>query len=167
MVRYFVKPAAVVLMNAMIPSKEINCMKGTSIGKLRGYACVAVYHVLQKIMYFVLSVWTISAKQAGNHTKRGYQMKSNFGEIVIRMEKRPCVVNGELKAIFHCWENRSEIIPPSITLGGHNGGVVSGVIGIVEREDGQILRVTDPTAIRFTDNIFSEYSFDESAKEEE
>lgn len=59
------------------------------------------------------------------------------------------------------------MIPPSITLGGHNGGVVSGVIGIVELEDGQIVRVTDPTAIRFTDNIFSEYSFDESAKEEE
>lgn len=94
-------------------------------------------------------------------------MKSNLGGFVIRMEKRPCVVNGEIKAIFHCWENRSEIIPPSLALGGHNGGVVSRVIGIVEIEDGQILRVTDPTAIRFTDNIFSEYCFDESAKEEE
>ena len=167
MVRYFVKPAAVVLMNAMIPSKEISCMKGTSIEKLRGYACVAVYQVLQKIMYFALSVWTINVKQAENHTRRGYLMKSNFSEIVIRMEKRPCVVNGKLKAIFHFWGNRSKIAPPSNLLGGHNGGVVSGVVGIVEIEDGTILCVTDPTAIRFTDNIFSEYSFDESAKEEE
>lgn len=38
---------------------------------------------------------------------------------------------------------------------------------VIRMENGTILCVTDPTAIRFTDNIFCEYSFDESAKEEE
>lgn len=71
---------------------------------------------------------------------------------------RPCVVN-EKKALFHRWEQRSEIVPPSPMVGGHNGGVIMGLVGIVEFEDGTIGR-REPGSIRFTDNKFKEYCFE-------
>lgn len=47
------------------------------------------------------------------------------------------------------WEQYSEIIPPSLLKGGHSGGVVSGIFGIVEFPEG-IERV-DPSKIKFID----------------
>ncbi len=67
-------------------------------------------------------------------------------------ELRPCFVQGvegkEVKHLFHCWSQVSEIVPPSNLVGGHNGGVVAETFAIVEAKDGRIIRVR-PEKIRF------------------
>ena len=84
----------------------------------------------------------------------------------IKRELRPCILNGKGKALFHMWEERSEILAPSLMVGGHAGGVLKNVAGIVELEDGQIIRVNH-TSIRFLDNKFQEYVFADMAAEQE
>lgn len=71
---------------------------------------------------------------------------------------RVLVKDGEVKCLFHCWCADSDVIPPSPMVGGHNGGVVTNVLGLVEREDG-IVRKVNPEDIRFCDNRHQEYSF--------
>ena len=55
---------------------------------------------------------------------------------------RPCYIHNrkgpDIKALFHCW---------------------AGEKGIVEMEGGQVMVVTDPTCIQFTDNQFVEYTW--------
>lgn len=81
------------------------------------------------------------------------------GTITVRNSQyRTCIVDGR-NALFHSWEQWSEIVPPSPMVGGHGGGVVQGTFGIVEYGDGQIEKVL-PYQIRFTDNIFAEYCFE-------
>lgn len=64
---------------------------------------------------------------------------------------RSCKVEGEGGTfLFHCWSQVSEIVPPSVMVGGHSGGVVSDTFGIVEDGDGRVHRVR-PEKIRFTD----------------
>lgn len=63
------------------------------------------------------------------------------------MNLRPCEVDGE-KATFHCWEQYSTIVEPSLLKGGHPGGQISQVFGIVEFKDGSIERVP-PYKIKF------------------
>lgn len=65
------------------------------------------------------------------------------------MDKRSCVVN-EKAALFHTFEQYSEIVPPSIAVGGHSGGVIAEVFAIVEYEDGTVGRVRI-SSLRFTD----------------
>lgn len=81
-------------------------------------------------------------------------------ECVLRRELRPCLVKGE-KGLFHEWEQFQEIIPPSPLIGGHGGGVIGKVYGLVEFENGEIRRV-EPTLIKFTDTNFTEYCFEET-----
>lgn len=69
-------------------------------------------------------------------------------EIEIKQERRLCTVNGE-HGYFHTWEHYSEPVGPSPMVGGHSGGVVSYVMGIVEFEDG--MRRVDPAVIKFCD----------------
>lgn len=100
------------------------------------------------------------------------------GKITNGIEYRPCVVyfpeikrkvgKTELliqkeekhKALFHCWDHRSELCDASPMIGGHPGGQVSGTFAIVEYEDGTVHEV-DPTQIRFVDNPMIEYVFTE------
>lgn len=63
---------------------------------------------------------------------------------------RPCVVDG-VEALFHRWEDYSEIISPSPWKGGHPGGSLRCTFAIVEMADGSIRRV-EPPDVRFTDN---------------
>lgn len=66
------------------------------------------------------------------------------------MVNRTCKVKDEDGTfLFHCWSQVSEIVPPSMMIGGHSGGVFSNTYGIVEDEDGQVHRV-QPEKIRFT-----------------
>lgn len=98
------------------------------------------------------------------------------GKITIGIEYRPCVVyfpeikrkagKTELliqkeekhKALFHCWNHRSELYDASPMIGGHPTGQISQTFGIVEYEDGTIHEV-ETTQIRFADNAMSEYAF--------
>ena len=91
-------------------------------------------------------------------------------------EKRPCVVsvvtrykNRKIEthtrnALFHRWADKAEIVPPSVLKGGHGGGVVRGVLAIVEYEDGTIGEAL-PENIRFLDRPHSKYDFTEREKE--
>lgn len=63
---------------------------------------------------------------------------------------RPCIIDNK-KALFHRWEEVSEIVYPSLMKGGHPGGEMKGTLAIVEMEDGSVRRVA-PDAVRFTDN---------------
>lgn len=58
--------------------------------------------------------------------------------------------------LFHCWEHYSEIIEPSPMIGGHTGGVIGCVFGIIEDENGKVFRVP-AYEITFTDNKLKEY----------
>lgn len=86
------------------------------------------------------------------------------GKIEIGFKLRPCIV-GQQRALFHCWEQRSEVVPPSPMVGGHSGGAVSQILGIIEREDGTIHKAY-PEEIRFIDWEAKRY-FSENATEEE
>lgn len=71
----------------------------------------------------------------------------------------------EIKALFHCWNHRSELYGASPMIGGHPGGQVSGTFAIVEYEDGTVHEV-EPQNIRFVDNAMSEYAFPEIEKKD-
>lgn len=60
---------------------------------------------------------------------------------------RRCEVDGKA-ALFHRWCDISEIVPPSVMVGGHGGGVVQDTFGIVEYLDGSVARVK-PERIAF------------------
>ena len=90
------------------------------------------------------------------------------GKITIESGLRPCIVRipdkkkqfKEMKALFHCWDFRSEVIGESYLRGGHPAGQISATFAIVEYSDGTIHEV-EPTQIRFVDNAMSEYVFSE------
>ena len=90
------------------------------------------------------------------------------GKITIERGLRPCIVRipdkkkqfKEMKALFHCWDFRSEVIGESYLRGGHPAGQISATFAIVEYSDGTIHEV-EPTQIRFVDNAMSEYAFPE------
>lgn len=111
------------------------------------------------------------------------------GKIEIGIEYRPCMVyipakkqscpkkgdtlnvyekeiepGHEIKALFHCWNHRSEPCDASPMLGGHSAGQVSGTFGIVEYEDGTVHEVL-PTQIRFVDREIKNYAFCVDEKE--
>lgn len=73
---------------------------------------------------------------------------SEFKGIEVVPERRLCRVNGKL-GYFQCWEHYSDVISPSPMMGGHLGGAVSFVRGIVEFPDG--VRPVNVTDIRFCD----------------
>lgn len=89
-------------------------------------------------------------------------------KITIESGLRPCIVRipdkkkqfKEMKALFHCWDFRSEVIGESYLRGGHPAGQISATFAIVEYSDGTIHEV-EPTQIRFLDNAMSEYVFPE------
>mgnify|MGYP005799453975 CR=1 FL=1 len=115
-------------------------------------------------------------------------MRALDGKITICIDYRPCIVHipeqreyfyknrkreyrvkkssEDVKALFHCWNHRSELCDASPMLGGHPGGQVSGTFAIVEYEDGTVHEV-EPQNIRFVDNAMCEYVFNEGNEESE
>lgn len=87
------------------------------------------------------------------------------GTIKIEFNLRPCIV-GQQRALFHCWEQRSEVIPPSPMIGGHSGGTVNQILGIIEREDGTIHKAY-PEEIIFIDGAAKRYFLENATEEEE
>ena len=85
---------------------------------------------------------------------------SNKIEFVSQL--RPCYVDGT-KALFHCWGESKRIIEPSPLKGGGPGGSVSYTLGIVEFGDGTVKQVF-PERIKFIDNIFNEYYWEDQLK---
>lgn len=68
--------------------------------------------------------------------------------VTVEWATRLCEVDGKY-GYFHTWEQRSDVIDASPFKGGHPGGQVSQVYGLVEFPDG-IERI-DPTHIKFCD----------------
>lgn len=64
----------------------------------------------------------------------------------------------DVKALFHCWSYRSELVGESPLRGGHPGGQISDTFGLVEYEDGTMHEVK-PQNIRFVDGKINEYGF--------
>lgn len=105
------------------------------------------------------------------------------GQITIGIDYRPCIVHipavtrnrrqdlnvyqevvepkKDVKALFHCWSHRSEVVGESYLRGGHPAGQVSSTFAIVEFEDGTVHEV-EPWNIQFIDNRVSDYSFEEN-----
>lgn len=84
-------------------------------------------------------------------------------EIKISDYRRPCWYEGR-KAMFHMWYQNSYVVAPSLMVGGHNGGVVASILGLIEFEDGKTLCV-EPEKIIFADyGGFDEYYFRENKK---
>lgn len=63
-------------------------------------------------------------------------------------ETRLCEVNGEI-GIFHTWEHWAHVIDASPLRGGHPGGQISQIYGIVEFANG--VRRVKPSIIKFCD----------------
>lgn len=80
---------------------------------------------------------------------------AGLNDIQIHMRLRPCLVGcgedrpGE-KALLHRWVDRAYVIEPSMLVGGHPGGQVWNVHGLVELEDGSVVEVP-PCNIKFLD----------------
>lgn len=68
--------------------------------------------------------------------------------MVNRNELRLCKVKDEI-GYFHCWEQWANVVDASPMVGGHPGGQVSYVMGIIEFDNG--VRRVDPTLIKFCD----------------
>lgn len=73
---------------------------------------------------------------------------ASFGDIKICYETRDCMVNGR-PGYFHCWEHWANVVDASLLRGGHPGGQVGQVYGIVEFTD--CIQRVDPTKIKFCD----------------
>ena len=70
-----------------------------------------------------------------------------------RYNLRKCTING-VRAWFHGFFTRSEIIEPSILIGGHQGGNYFYTVVIVEFEDGSIAEYNASSVdIKFTDQM--------------
>lgn len=73
-----------------------------------------------------------------------------------RKKLRQCIVksNGEILTgcYFHQWVNKSDIIEPSIMVGGHKGGVTHYCVALYETSDGAVHECL-PSKITFVDNI--------------
>ena len=82
-------------------------------------------------------------------------MKFETSNLYMNPKYRPCIVKGK-KALFHGWAEVSKVIPPSPMIGGHGGGVVADVFGIVEYDDGSV-ECLHPEYIRFSDKLFQAY----------
>lgn len=67
-----------------------------------------------------------------------------------KWETRLCEVKGEL-GYFHCWEHWSNVVDASPLRGGHPGGQIGQVYGIVEFSDG--VRRVEPSSIQFRDGV--------------
>ena len=84
--------------------------------------------------------------------------------INIGFETRKCFVRGE-KGMFHMWIQRANVVPPSMMIGGGNGGQLWEAFGLVEFEDGHVREVM-PTDVRFADGgNFNEVAFIEPKEE--
>lgn len=72
---------------------------------------------------------------------------------------------GEHRALFHCWSEERNIVEPSMMRGGHQGGVVSHTVGIVELEGGKVcLYLPQHIKLLDTDAIMRQYCYDEDFK---
>lgn len=75
---------------------------------------------------------------------------AKLNDITVKHELRLCKVRDEL-GYFHCWEQWANVVDASPMVGGHPGGQVSYVMGIIEFDNG--VRRVDPTLIKFCDEI--------------
>lgn len=74
---------------------------------------------------------------------------ASMSNIEIKRELRLCLVKGK-PALFHMWEEHAEMIEPR--------SVLKCVMGIIETDDGQVIRV-HPNSIKFVDNKINKYCF--------
>lgn len=72
---------------------------------------------------------------------------------------RPCLVRGK-KALFHKWIESKYFVEPSLLIGGTIGGQICHNFALIEYPDGWVT-ICEPKDVKFLDNVFSEYSFDE------
>lgn len=77
----------------------------------------------------------------------------------IEFELRPCLIKGK-RALFHRWNEVTQVLPPSNMVGGHCGGGVSQTFAIVELEDGTV-KECYPYEIKFLDEKYKEFLFEE------
>ena len=87
--------------------------------------------------------------------------------MLVGIDYRPCFVNNkkqEIKALFHCWSHRSEVVGESALRGGHPGGQISATFAIVEYEDGSVHEV-NPQNVRLVDGLINQYAFMEDLDE--
>ena len=63
--------------------------------------------------------------------------------------RRPCYFKGR-RAMFHRWTDYKNVVPPSPLAGGHCGGNISVLYGLIETEDGKC-KLVAPENIKFAD----------------
>lgn len=98
-------------------------------------------------------------------SESGVEIMAGLSEIITvrNSEYRPCIVKCQ-NALFHRWEDNSEIYAPSPMVGGHAGGIVKYTCAIVEYEDGHVERVK-PEDVTFVDHLIKQYAFSAEEKD--
>lgn len=75
---------------------------------------------------------------------------------------RPCLVSNGVdpaeKALFHRWADQAYVTGASLLRGGHPGGQVWNVWGLVELETGRVMGVP-PENIQFLDPPHEDYAW--------
>lgn len=85
---------------------------------------------------------------------------AGVSDITIKtIDYRTCLVKGK-KALFHKWNEFSNVVAPGIAVGSAPGGQIKYTLGLVEYEDGTVEEVL-PHSIKFIDNKIKEYAFKE------
>lgn len=79
-------------------------------------------------------------------------------KLEVTHELRPCKVN-DLNALFHMWYVQKDVIGASALVGGHPGGEVTLLRGLVELKGGEMILVR-PEQIIFIDNKHDEIAFE-------
>ena len=87
----------------------------------------------------------------GDNPPQNHVMPAPGTKIVTRIgdQERACLWRGE-RAIFHRWVEVRQIVPPSVMVGGHAGGVVSDIFALVEIEGGS-MTYSEPKDVQFID----------------
>lgn len=67
----------------------------------------------------------------------------------LKTENRKCIFRKETYT-FHGFYQKSDLIPPSLAVGGHSGGVIAYPVAIIEDKKGELLEV-EATSIKFVE----------------
>lgn len=65
----------------------------------------------------------------------------------LKTENRQCIFRKEAYT-FHGFYQKSDLIPPSLAVGGHSGGVIAYPVAIIEDKKGELMEV-EATYIQF------------------
>ena len=144
MSKYIQMAAAQMGKKIPVPITVINYIRllaSGGLGKSQKYLVDELQMMLEQMNVEAATVDSRYVEVLSDPQKEGINMNVEF-------TTRFCEVKDEL-GYFHLWEQWSNVVDASPLRGGHPGGQIGQVYGIVEFRDG--VRRVDPSSIKFCD----------------